>query len=113
MVGMKAGQQMLIATPEIVEDALRALPHGSTMDVKAFRASLADKMGAEVTCPITTGIFLRIVAELANEAHEAGTPMGKVTPFWRVMDEKTPATQKLTFDPAPYLHLRELEAQKA
>jgi hypothetical protein len=40
---------------------------------------------------------VRIVAEAAYEAYQKGTPLEQITPFRRVMDEKSPAAKKLTF----------------
>jgi hypothetical protein len=67
IAGMKAGQIMLIPTPKVVADMLHTIPPGKSMDVTAFRAKLAKKFGAEVTCPITLGFHLRTVAEAAFE----------------------------------------------
>ena len=36
-----------------------------------------------MTCPITTGIFVRIAAEAAEEQLEQG--IERVTPYWRVV----------------------------
>ncbi len=50
-----------------------------------------------MTCPITTGIFVRIAAEAAHEKFEKGTPLNKITTFWRVISETSPAAKKLSF----------------
>jgi len=100
MVGMKAGQMMLIASPAIVDDFIRNIPERTAVGVKEMRAALAHQYDAEVTCPITTGIFLRIVAEAAYEAYENGEPIDNITPFWRVFDAKTTTLKKLSFDHA-------------
>jgi hypothetical protein len=62
-----------------------------------MRKDLAIEYGAEYTCPVTSGIFLRIVSEAAHEQIEKGAPIGKVTPFWRVVDEKSALNKKLSF----------------
>ena len=95
MAGMKKGEMMLIPSAQIVDAFLRAIPKGSTMEPKSFRRGLAAQYGAEVSCPITTGIQLRIVAEAAYEAYEKGTDVGAITPFWRVVDEGSPTAAKL------------------
>jgi len=98
MVGMKAGQVMLIASPAIVDEFIQNVPEGTAVNVKEMRASLAEQYNAEVTCPITTGIFLRIVAEAAYEAYENGQKIDNITPFWRIFDAKTTTLKKLSFD---------------
>ncbi|MEO1249461.1 MAG: hypothetical protein AAFW76_06430 [Pseudomonadota bacterium] len=95
MAGMKEGQLMLIPTPRMIDAFVRSLPNGEGLDMPGLRGALASQEGAEVTCPITTGIHLRTVAEAAYERHLQGAPLADITPFWRVMDKKTPVTKKL------------------
>lgn len=96
IAGMKKGEIMLIPTPKIVDAVLATIPHGQAMDVKTFRSKLAKNYKAEVACPITTGIHLRTVAEVALERHKRGAKLSEITPFWRVLDEDAPATAKLS-----------------
>lgn len=95
--GIKAGQKMLIPTPKLLDEYIRQIPKGKAVDSITVRKDLAIEHGAEVTCPLTTGIFLRIVAEAAYEDYQNGKAIGKITPFWRVIDEKSPTAKKLTF----------------
>jgi len=95
--GIKVGQKMLIPTPKLIDDYIRQIPKGKTVDPSLLRKDLAIEHGAEVTCPLTTGIFLRIVAEAAHEEYAEGKPLNKITPFWRVIDEKSTTAKKLTF----------------
>ena len=95
--GIQAGQQMLIPTPKLVDDYIRQIPKGKGVDSATIRNDLAAEYGAEVTCPLTTGIFIRIVAEAAYEEYQKGKPLNKITPFWRVINEKSPTAKKLTF----------------
>ena len=95
--GIRAGQQMLIPTPRLVDDYIRQIPKGKGVDSTIIRKDLAMEYGAEVTCPLTTGIFIRIVAEAAFEEFQKGKPVSKITPFWRVITEKSPTAKKLTF----------------
>lgn len=91
---------MLIATPQIVEDYIRQIPSGRTTDLKTMRQDLALAHHAEYTCPVTSGIFLRIVAEANHERYQNGTPLDQIAPFWRIIDEKSPAAKKLSFGTA-------------
>ncbi|MCP4315952.1 MAG: hypothetical protein GY789_08040 [Hyphomicrobiales bacterium] len=113
LAGMKSGQLVLIATPKIVQDYISRIPSGCRGNVSKMRSDLADEYGAEATCPLTTGIFLRIVAEAANEAHENGTPLSQTTPVWRIVDHKSPVLKNLSFDPAYVLNQFELEKSAA
>jgi hypothetical protein len=95
--GIRTGQLMLIPTPRIVDEYIRQIPKGKEADMVTIRKDLAAEYGAEVTCPLTTGIFVRIVAEAAFESYQKGTPLNRITPFWRVINLKSPAAKKLTF----------------
>ena len=95
--GIRAGQLMLIPTPLVIDQYIRQIPKGCSVAMDVLRRDLAFEHGAEVTCPLTTGMFVRIVAEAAYEAYENGTPLQEVTPFWRVIDENSPAAAKLSF----------------
>lgn len=96
---MPAGAKMLIATPKIIDDYVRQIPQGKSSSLATMRKDLALAYGAEYTCPVTTGIFLRIVAEAAHEQLEHGASLARVTPFWRIVNEKSPLNKKLSFGP--------------
>jgi hypothetical protein len=91
------GQPMLVPTARQVDDFIRSIPEGVEMDVRALRTALAGQHGAEVTCPVTIGYHLRTVAEAAKEDLDRGKALSDVTPFWRVVDARTPTTRKLSF----------------
>ncbi len=97
IAGMKAGEIMLVPTPKLIDEFMRALPKGAHVDVRSMRKMLAERHGAEVTCPIYTGYHLRTIAEAAHEDMTRGRSIEEITPFWRVLDAKTPTTGKLSF----------------
>ena len=74
---------MLIPTPKLVDSLIRRVPRGKVITVGTIRKKLAAEYGADVTCPLTTGIFIRIAAEAAEEARAQGTK--RITPYWRVV----------------------------
>ena len=100
------GASMLIATPEIVADYIAQIPFGHSTELPTIRRDLAEQFNADKACPVTTGIFLRIVSERAYEQIQEGTPVEEVTPFWRVIGPKSKALKKLTFDPSFVLDMR-------
>lgn len=106
------GQPMLTPTARQVGDFIRAIPVGVEMDVGALRTAMAIEHGAEVTCPVTIGYHLRTVADAANEGLEDGKALGDVAPFWRVLDERTPTTKKLSFGVAFVAAQRKREGLK-
>jgi hypothetical protein len=76
---------MLVPSPREVEALIRNVRKGSVTTVSRIRESLAGKHFADVTCPLTTGIFVRIAAEAAEE--DAGAGKSKITPYWRVLKD--------------------------
>jgi hypothetical protein len=76
---------MLIPSPREVEATIRAVRKGSVITVSKIREQLASKYSADVTCPMTTGIFVRIASEAAEE--EAASGKTRITPYWRVVKD--------------------------
>lgn len=72
---------MLIASPLEIATAVESVPEGHVLTLDQLRAHLARKFHADYTCPLTTGIFLRIAAEASEEEG----PSGRNTPYWRVV----------------------------
>lgn len=107
--GIRAGQMMLIPSPKIVDAYIRQIPKGQQVTIETIRKDLAAEYHAEVTCPLTTGIFIRIAAEAAYEEYKKGKPLNRITPFWRIIGEKSPAAKKLTFGTKLLRELRQKE----
>lgn len=76
---------MLIPRPLDLDALIREVPAGRLVTVDQLRERLAQKFGADFTCPLVTGIFLRIVAEAAEEELREGKELSQVTPWWRVV----------------------------
>lgn len=104
-----AGSRMLIATPAIVAEYIKHIPKGKTGTLQQMRKDLAAEYHADYTCPVTSGIFLRIASEAAYEEYQQGKPISKITPFWRMIDMKSPAAKKLTFGTEFLLEQRKKE----
>lgn len=92
-----AGSTMLIATPLMVDDYIRQIPKGQFRAIGQIRKDLAAENHAEYTCPVTTGIFVRIVAEAAYEEYLKGKPLSRIAPFWRALSPRSPSAKKLSF----------------
>lgn len=94
--GALPGARMLVSSPREVDDYIRTLPAGTKGAVTDLRAALATKHDAQIACPLSTGIFVRIAAEAALEELAQGKPESEVAPFWRVVDPKSPLAKKLS-----------------
>lgn len=107
--GIPAGSKLLIATPKIIANYVARIPHGEQRGIVRLRNELARRHRAHATCPVTTAIFLRIVAEHALEELSRGASPSAVTPFWRVIEPGSTIAAKLSCDSALLRDLREAE----
>jgi uncharacterized protein YdhG (YjbR/CyaY superfamily) len=79
---------MLIPRPLDVDAAMRRARKGRLISLSQIRGLLAAAGGADHACPLTTGIFVRVAAEAAEEDRRAGKK--RITPYWRtVRDDGT------------------------
>jgi hypothetical protein len=79
------GWQILVPTPMMVDEYVRSVPERKLVTVGQIRRHLAQPFKADSTCPLTTGIFLRIISEAAEEDRQAGRKA--ITPYWRVVKD--------------------------
>lgn len=78
--------KMIIATPMIIDGIVRKIPKGKLTTVSAIMDRLCEEFGTDSACPMTTGIFLGIVAKAAEEDRAAGHK--QIAPYWRVLKSK-------------------------
>ena len=104
--GMKKGIKMLISSPQDVDAFIRSLPSEKNITPAEMRVMLAKKHNADVTCPVSTGIFIRIVAEAALEEIQAGKKRSEVTPFWKVVTASSPTAKKMGITPGFLAQIR-------
>ena len=108
--GVKSGSKLHISSPQEIADELRKIRSGETVSLQQFRQKIAQAQDCDATCPVSTSIFLRIVAEYAWEEHnERDVPLADLPPFWRVVDPGSTLSKKLSFDPAWIGLQRDLE----
>ncbi|ALK88409.1 hypothetical protein L63ED372_01198 [Limnohabitans sp. 63ED37-2] len=108
--GVKSGSKLHISSPQEIADELRKIRPGETVSLQQFRQKIAQAQACDATCPVSTSIFLRIVAEYAWEEHnERNVPLADLPPFWRVVEPGTPLSKKLSFDQTWIALQRELE----
>jgi hypothetical protein len=77
--------KMLVPSPLLVDTVIKRVAKGKLATVNNIRDYLASKYQADITCPLTTGIFLNIAANTAEEDRTKGKI--KITPYWRVLKE--------------------------
>ncbi|MBI4723360.1 MAG: MGMT family protein [Candidatus Stahlbacteria bacterium] len=77
--------KLLIPNPLDIDTLIRKIPKGKLITVSQIREHLAKDTGANTSCPLVTGIFIRIVGETAEEDLSIGKK--DITPYWRVIKE--------------------------
>jgi hypothetical protein len=95
--GVPANSNMLIATPQLVDAYINQIEKGKSVTPLTMRTDIALENNAEYSCPVSTGIFLRIVAEAAYEKYAQTNSLKGVTPFWRVVEPDSALAKKLSF----------------
>lgn len=82
--------KLLVPTPLDVDAMIRKIPEGQVMTSSEARKELAHQFGADQTCAMCFGMFVRIAAEAAEES--GGTAK---TPYWRVVADDGKLNPKL------------------
>ena len=77
------GRKVLVPTALMVDELVRSVRKRKLITVGQIREKLAKGFKADSTCPMTIGIFLRIVSEAAEEDQQNGKK--RITPYWRVV----------------------------
>jgi len=85
--------RMLIPRPLDVDALMRKIGRGRLATVEQVRERLAKDYDADFSCPMTTGIFIRIAAETAEEDLSKGAK--QITPYWRVVKADGGLNEKL------------------
>jgi hypothetical protein len=83
---------VVIPAPLEVDALMKKVPGGELTTIKEIRQALAVKHGATIGCPITTGIFVWIAANAADEQASKGEE--NVTPYWRTLRDDGALNQK-------------------
>jgi hypothetical protein len=99
--------RMLVPAPMLVARALRRVATGRLITAAQLRDRLAREADADLTCPLTTGIFLSIIAGATEEALASGRRA--VAPYWRVVDPDGSLPPK--FPPGPRAQASHLRAE--
>jgi alkylated DNA nucleotide flippase Atl1 len=77
------GQSLAIPRPQDVDALVRKVRKGRLTTIGRLREGLAEQYGTDTACPLCTGIFVRIVAEAAEEYRAKGRK--RITPWWRIV----------------------------
>jgi hypothetical protein len=107
--GVPAGASLLISSPGEIANYLARIPRGETRTIDRLRNELARKAEAQAMCPVTTAIYLKVVADVALTDLAEGKPLDKVIPFWRVVTPDSKVARRLSCGPDHVAHLIALD----
>lgn len=88
---------ILIPKPLDVDAVMRRVRKGRLVTQSQIRDRLAQASKADCACPLTTGIFIRIAAETAEEDRRAGKK--RITPYWRTIRDDGKLNEKFPGGP--------------
>ena len=70
----------MVAAPPIEYDRLmRKVPYGKLVTTDILRKAISKKYSVDITCPLTCGIFINIVAWASYQRKD------DITPYWRTL----------------------------
>ena len=98
---------MVVSTPEEVESIIQTIPPGQALTLTQLRAEIAHRHGATIACPMSTAIFVNLVARAWVEEEERTGKTG--APWWRVLRGDGSANPK--FPGGAVEQLRRLRAE--
>lgn len=110
--GIRAGTVMYIGSPGVFANYIARIPSGETRTIERMRNELARRNNAAATCPVTTAIYLKVVAEVALDDLQRGKPLESIVPFWRVVEPGSKIARRLSCDDGLIAHWRALEAPR-
>jgi hypothetical protein len=96
------GKMILVPTPVLVDAVIQKVPKGKLITAGQIRKKLAADFKADSTCPLTLGIFLRIISEYMEEqrskylsllaGHKGRRQTERKNPWRHGLPRKTPPT---------------------
>lgn len=74
---------MVVSTPREINDLIGRVPYGHLVTLNEVRGVLAARHGTTIACPVSTAIYLNVVARAAEEQRNNG--VADLTPYWRAL----------------------------
>lgn len=81
-----------IAAPKDIDALMKKARKGKLLTMSQMCQYIAKEHGADVGCPMTTGIFAWIAAHAADESEREGRK--RITPYWRTLKASGELNQK-------------------
>ncbi|MEM2088965.1 MAG: MGMT family protein [Thermoproteota archaeon] len=82
-MGAEAGDKVVLVNPSEVVEVMKSVPKGRLITIVEICGKIARKHRVKACCSLTTGIFIMIAANAAEEAAKEGKNL-KI-PYWRTL----------------------------
>ena len=79
----KTGDLVVLAAPSEINEIMKKVPKGSLNTINEIFKRLAKKHNVKFCCTLTTGIFIMISANAAEE--DKIMSIKRITPYWRTL----------------------------
>lgn len=81
--GWQENRSMVVSTPREIDSIVRRIPEGRLVTLDSIRTHLRTKYATDMACPVSTAIFINIVAAAAEEMAARGDV--DIAPWWRIL----------------------------
>jgi hypothetical protein len=82
-MGAEAGDEVVLVNPSEVVEEMKKVPKGKLITIVEVCKTVAKKHKVKGCCSLTTGIFIMVAANAAEEACGQGKDLG--IPYWRTL----------------------------
>ena len=106
-MGAEIGDEVILVNPSEVVEIMRKIPQGKVITITEICKQIAKKHGVEACCSLTTGIFIMIAANAAEEATKEGKNLN--IPYWRTLKANGRLNEKFSGGAAAHKTLLEKE----
>ncbi|MEM3466811.1 MAG: MGMT family protein [Thermoproteota archaeon] len=82
-MGAEVGDKVVLVNPSEIVEVMKKVPKGKLITIVEICKKIARKHRVKACCTLTTGIFIMIAANAAEEAAKEGRDLG--IPYWRTL----------------------------
>jgi alkylated DNA nucleotide flippase Atl1 len=82
-MGARVGDEIVLVNPSEIVEIMKKVPKGKIITIVEICREIAKKHKVKACCSLTTGIFIMIAANAAEEAAKQGKDLG--IPYWRTL----------------------------
>ena len=82
-MGVELGESVVLVNPSEVVEVMKRVPQGKLVTINEICREIAHRHRVKGCCSLTTGIFIMIAANAAEEAKAQGKTLD--IPYWRTL----------------------------